>query len=97
MLSLNFNIRNPWSQKFNTLWCRAYSTPLAHKYIELEVYQDSSVLGFNINVTARQSHAGLDLDVGLLGYCVHFNLYDHRHWNSAAGRYYKYSEEQGEH
>ncbi len=96
MLSLSINLRNPFSQRFKNLWNRIWYV-MEHKYAELEVYQDSSLLSINFNWTIRQSHAGLDIELGLLGYCVHFNFYDNRHWNYEAGRYYKYSEELGEH
>jgi hypothetical protein len=45
------------------------------------------------NWTIRQSHAGLDLEVGLFGYNVHFNFYDNRHWNNEAGCWENYNEE----
>ena len=97
MISLSLNLRNPWSQEFKNFWSRAYDTPFENKYIELEVYKDSSLLAINVNCTIRQSHAGLYFEVGLLGYCFHFQFYDIRHWNYTEGRYYKYSEELGEH
>lgn len=97
MISINFNLRNPWSNSFRNLWCRAYDTPFKSKFIELEFYRDSTLVSFMFNWTIRQSHAGLDIDLGLLGYNVHFNFYDIRHWNTEAGRYYKYSEEEGSH
>ncbi len=68
-----------------------------HKYIELEFYKDTSLVSFNFNWTIRQSHAGLDIELGLLGYCVHFNIYDNRHWNHTEGRWMIYTEELGEH
>jgi hypothetical protein len=40
------------------------------------------------NWTIRQSHAGLDLELGVFGYCFRINFYDNRHWNYAEGRYY---------
>jgi len=82
MFSLNFNVRNPWSNTFNNLWSRAYSTPFKNKFIELEFTQDFTLLSFMFNWTVRQSHAGLDLELGLFGYCVHFNFYDIRHWDN---------------
>lgn len=97
MLSLNFNIRNPWSNRFENLWSRAYTTPYPNKYIELEVTRDFTIVTFMFNWTVRQSHAGLDIELGLFGYNVHFQFYDIRHWNHDAGRYYIYSEELGEH
>lgn len=95
MINISFNIRNPYSQQFKNLWARSWYVA-KHKYLELEVYRDSSLLSFNFSWTIRQSHAGLDIELGVLGYCVHFNVYDNRHWNNEAGRYYKYSEELGE-
>ena len=82
MFSLNFNIRNPWSNTFNNLWSRAYTTPFKNKFIELEVTRDFTLVSFMFNWTVRQSHAGLDLELGLFGYCVHFNFYDIRHWDN---------------
>jgi len=80
LLNLNFSLRNPWSNRFENLWCRAYGTLFKHKFIELEVYKDSSFLSCSLVWTIRQSHAGLDFELGLLGYCFHFNFYDSRHW-----------------
>jgi hypothetical protein len=88
MISFNFNLRNPWSNKFENLWCRSFATPFENKFIELEVTRDFTLLSFMFNWTVRQSHAGLDLEIGLLGYNLHFNLYDCRHWNIEADRYY---------
>jgi hypothetical protein len=45
-----------------------------------------------LNWSFRQSHAGLDIELGLLGYCVRFNFYDNRHWNIAEGRWMRSDE-----
>jgi hypothetical protein len=87
MIAFNFNIRNPWSQKFKNLWSWSVRTPWKNKFLELEVYQDSSIVSISANWTIRQSHAGLDIEFGLLGLCFHFNLYDCRHWDWYADRY----------
>lgn len=97
MISFNFNLRNPWSNEFANLRSRAYATPFKNKFIELEFYKDSTLVSFMFNWTIRQSHAGLDIDIGLLGYNVHFNLYDNRHWNTEEGRWMFYTEEEGLH
>ena len=81
MISFDFNLRNPWSNEFKNLWCRAYDTPFKNKYIELEFYKDTSLVSVRLNWTVRQSHAGLDLELGLFGYNIHFNFYDNRHWD----------------
>ena len=97
MLNLHLQIRNPWATKFKILWNRAYDTPFKYKFIELEFTRDTSIVLFTFNWNIRQSHAGLDIELGLFGFCIHFTFYDVRHWNSQAGRYYTYSEELGEH
>lgn len=87
MISFNFNLRNPWSKQFENLWCRVYNTPFKNKCIELEVTRDFTLVSFMFSWTLRQSHAGLDLELGMFGYCVHFNFYDTRHWNIEKGYY----------
>lgn len=97
MIHLNFSLRNPWSQKFKNLWCRVYDTPHKNKFIELEIYKDSSLMSLSLAWTVRQSHAGLDFEIGAFGYCFHFNFYDNRHWNYEQGRWMFYTEEEGYH
>ena len=89
MISFNFNLRNPWSNTFKNLWCRAYATPVNNKYIELEVIKDSSVISFAFNWSTRQSHSGLSFELGLIGYSFHFTFYDNRHWDVAEGCWIK--------
>jgi hypothetical protein len=97
MINLALTIRNPFSQQFTNLWCKSYDTLFKHKFIEIEFYKDSTWLTFMLNWTVRQSHAGLDIELGLFGYVVHFNFYDSRHWNFEQGRYFVYDEEKGLH
>jgi len=97
MIYFGFNITNPWSNKFKNLWCKAYDTPFKHKFLELEVVQDSTILSFSFRLATRQSHSGLVMDFGILGYSFNFNWYDNRHWNYEQGRYFKYNEELGSH
>ena len=92
MISFNFNLRNPWSNTFKNLWCCSYSTPFKNKFIELEITKDFTLVSFMFNWTIRQSHAGLDLELGLLGYNIHFNFYDSRHWDVENKCWEKYNE-----
>jgi hypothetical protein len=92
MINLALTIRNPFSQHFTNLWSRAYHTPFKNKCIELEVTKDFTLVSLMFNWTIRQSHAGLDLELGLFGYCIHFNFYDKRHWNYEEKCYYIYEE-----
>lgn len=96
MINLQFNIRNPWSQAFKTVKSWTGSTPIKNKYWEFELYRDSSLLSINFAITTRQSHAGFDVELGLLGYCAHFVFYDNRHWSYTENRYEHY-EGEGDH
>lgn len=87
MLNFNFCVRNPWSTRFKNIWCKVLDTPFKHKFIELEMYQDSSILSFMFDWTIRQSHAGLHTEIGILGFCLRFNFYDNRHWNHNFGQW----------
>ena len=97
MLNINLNIQNPWSNRFENLWNRAYDTPFKHKFIELEVIKDNTIVSFGFRFATRQDHAGLTVEAGLLGHSFLFQFYDIRHWNTDAGRYYIYDEENGSH
>ena len=81
MIDFNFNITNPWSNRFVGVWSKSYKTWFKRKYIELEVYKDTNIISFMIRVTTRQDHAGLRMELGLVGYSVNLNFYDTRHWD----------------
>jgi hypothetical protein len=97
MINFSFGLSNPWCRRWANVWNRAYELPIKSKYLELEVYKDNTIVSFMFRLTTRQDHAGLMVDVGLLGYSASFQYYDIRHWNDGAGRYYIYDEENGSH
>lgn len=91
MINVRFNIRNPWSKRFENVKCWAWKVS-KHKAIELEILKSTDVVEFNIVITHRQSHAGLDIEIGLLGYNVHFMFYDGRHWDHTLDRWEIYED-----
>jgi hypothetical protein len=93
MIAFNFNLRNPWSNRFENLWNRAYNTPFKNKHIELEITRDYTLVSFMFNWTIRQSHSGLNIEIGLFGYNAHFNFYDSRHWDNGKNQYEIYPDE----
>ena len=97
MINFSFTLTNPWSKRWANVWSKVYHTPHPSKYIELEVFKDTTIVSFMVRLGLRQSHGGLMLEAGLLGYSFSFNFYDIRHWNYDAGRYFKYDEENGSH
>lgn len=53
-----------------------------YKAWELEhSYMSSMLVDIDASLTTRKDHAGLSITVGLLGYGIHFSIYDTRHWN----------------
>lgn len=97
MIYFGFDITNPWRRRWANVWNRVYPTPHPSKYIELEMFKDSTIVSFNFRFATRQDHAGVSIDIGLLGYSFKFQFYDIRHWNSVEGRWMIYTEEKGSH
>jgi len=93
MISLSFNLSNPWSSRWTNVWSKTYDTPFEHKFLELEVIKDSSIVSLMFRLTTNQSHGGLFIEVGLVGYSVNFNFYDNRHWSYEFNRYFQPGEE----
>jgi hypothetical protein len=91
MINFNFSITNPWSKRFSNLWCRSYGTPFEHKYVELEVYKDTSIVSIAVHLTARRDHSGLSIELGLVGYSFNFNFYDCRHWDYQTNKWAMYN------
>lgn len=80
MINLSFNIRSPFSNRFE---CIANPNgPISkHKHWELQFDRTSDIIGFDFRITHRQDHAGLFVSFALFGYDVMFHIYDTRHWD----------------
>lgn len=90
MIYLNFNIRNPWGKDFKSIRSWFGKTPWANKAWEVQIIENDNWLRFEFEFTVRQDHAGVNLELGLLGYEIHGMLYDTRHWDYEAGRWVVY-------
>lgn len=98
MIYLNFNIRNPgWYDRFKNIWWKTGATPWKNKFWEIQIIKNDNLLRFEFQFTVRQDHAGLNLELGLVGYEIHFTFYDNRHWNHEESRWMFYTEEEGLH
>ncbi len=94
MINLRLQLDNPWwPDRFDTVWFTAGGTPFKYKFWEVQLMKDSTVLGFNLKLTTRCDHAGLECEISLFGYSLNCNFYDNRHWNYAESRYYVYTDE----
>lgn len=90
MIDINLEIRNPWSNRFKSLYSRVYHTVIEYKFLEFQIYRDSSIISFNFSLTTKQDHAGVTARFGLVGYCFDVNFYDSRHWDYTNKQYYTY-------
>lgn len=88
MIYFNFNLRNPWwSERFQNIKCWQGSTPIKNKYWEVQIIKNDNLFRFEFSFTIREDHAGPNLELGLLGYEIHFTIYDNRHWDYEQGRW----------
>lgn len=80
MINFNFNIRVPGSNRFREIRTWHGSLPVAHKHWQLQIYLSADIFDVSVAVTAKQSHSGVKLCLGLLGFAMDFDVYDARHW-----------------
>lgn len=81
MFNLRFTLEAPWLDRFENIRVWAGSTPVKHKFWELQVMKSDDIVAVDIRLTTRQDHAGLDIWLGFAGYAVNFKVYDSRHWD----------------
>lgn len=91
MIKLRFELQNPWTKdRFKNLGC-LHGRISKNKAWELEhTFYDGMLADCNFEFTTKGDHAGLDLALGILGYGVHFRIYDTRHWDYETNDWVKY-------
>ncbi len=92
MINLSFNLRNPFSNRWQCLYTKSGNLPIKNKHWEIQIDKCSYILGFEFRFTIRQDHAGLFLSFCLLGYDIIINVYDSRHWNNEENRWEYYGD-----
>ena len=80
MINLNFNIANPWSNRWNILWNKS-GLISKYKAWEFNGYSTGHIINAEFRWTLKGDHAGACLMLGLLGYEVELHFYDTRHWD----------------
>ena len=97
MIYFNINIRNPWWwDRWNNIKCWSGPTFLKNKYWEVQLMKCEELFRIEFNWTIRQDHAGIELELGLLGYKISCNIYDCRHWDHVKGTWQEIDEEPSE-
>lgn len=89
MINFSFGLRNPFANRWDNIFNKSKQIS-KHKFAEFEVYRDTTIVSISFRWTTRQDHAGMMLELGLLGYTVSGQYYDTRHWNEEEGRFYIY-------
>lgn len=82
MLLINLNVNwPPWWERYRSLWFKSGQTWFRHKLWEIHAIEHWNLFRFEFQITSEQDHAGVNLELGLLGYEIHFTVYDDRHWD----------------
>jgi len=90
MINLQFNLRIPGSSRFKNIKCWHSSMPVVkNKFWEIQVYQSADIFDLFLRITRKESHSGMHIDTGLLGFNLEFQIYDNRHWNKETNDWYK--------
>ena len=92
MIHINFSIDNPWRRSRFYYLGNVNGQLTENKCWEIEQYLSGVIVEFEFNFTVRQDHAGCELSLGLLGYNIHGNFYDRRHWNTDTNSWKKYED-----
>jgi len=83
ILNIRFELRNPFDRwdYFNNLGCIS-GMITKFKAWELEhSYYSPLLFDFELRWNQQTDHAGFEFGIGILGYGIHFRIYDTRHWN----------------
>ena len=93
MIYLNINIRKPsWWRRFKSIKNWHGETPFKYKYWEVQVIQNDNLFRIEFELNVKQDHAGVNLELGLFGYEIHFTVYDNRHWDYENDKWVVYNE-----
>lgn len=91
MIYFNINIRNPyWWNRFKSIKSWAGSTPFEYKFWEVQIMKSAELFRIEFEWNIRQDHAGINLELGLLGYCATFGIHDSRHWDIETDNWVNY-------
>lgn len=83
MIRFNLVLQNLWSKEdFCDIWNKSGSFT-KHKHWELQLTKYTpEYIGLKLDTCWRgRDHAGISVELMLIGYCFHVNIYDSRHWN----------------
>jgi len=83
LLNIRIELQSPfdrWDYFTNFGWISGMLT----KYTAWELehsYYSPMLFDCELRLSVREDHAGFEFGIGILGYGIHFLIYDTRHWN----------------
>lgn len=89
MIQFSLAVRNPvWRESHNDLFKNYYSRdwPISqHKSLVFDItWHWYNLLELRVDTMWwGRDHAGIYLEIGVLGFNISVNLYDHRHWDES--------------
>ena len=76
-------LTNPFASDYFKNLGATYGKIMQHWAWELEhTFYPRALLDIDISVRFQEDHQGFDFTVGVLGYGVHFTIYDTRHYGN---------------
>ena len=85
MIYLSLSLSNPFSNRYSVVYGKTGKTWNPHKFWDLSICKQSSIIGFTFDFTTRQDHAGFSLEIELFGWGIEYRFYDNRHWDYKNG------------
>lgn len=81
LFELRAQLTNPCVPDYFKNFGAVYGRICQHWAWELEhCFYPRALVDIDISITAREDHQGFNFTVGVLGYGVHFTIYDTRHY-----------------
>ena len=80
MIHYSFRIQNPYSNRFEHAVTK-HGIVTQNKAWEFNIYRTAVIFSKSLELNMRRDHAGLRVEVGLLGYEIEFHFFDVRHWD----------------
>jgi hypothetical protein len=93
LVNIRIEIANPFDrwELFKNLGCISGRVS-KYKGWELEhTFWSGQLLDADIRWSHKTDHAGIEITLGLLGYGIHFRIYDTRHWNYETNKWEIYN------
>jgi hypothetical protein len=91
MLYLTFKINNPWSNRFANLFCQS-GLLTKNKAWEIQLMKSSDIVFCQFEFSTKKDHAGLYVQLGLIGFNLAGQIYDTRHWDYTQSKWEEYND-----